>query len=230
MATIDIVDAAGKKTGSRDLPESVFAAPVNVPLMHQVVVAAMAAQRAGTHSVKTRGEVRGGGKKPWRQKGTGRARQGSIRSPQWVGGGVVHGPTPRDHSQRINKRMVKGALRSALSDALASGKINVLGELTFDGPKTKQAAETMAAIGCEGRVLLVLERPSEGAAIEKSFRNLPMVKIAYARGIGTYDVLLADHVVLTAAALDVLAGEAPSDAAPSDAAPAAADETGGEDA
>jgi large subunit ribosomal protein L4 len=204
MATIDIVDAAGKKTGSRDLPEAIFAAPVNVPLMHQVVVAAMAAKRAGTHKVKTRGEVRGGGKKPWRQKGTGRARQGSIRSPQWTGGGVVHGPVVRDHDQRINKKMVKGALRSALSDALTSGKLMVLDDLTFEAPKTKQAIETLAALECDGRVLIVLGEPSPGGAVEKSFRNLPMVRIAYGRGLGTYDVLLADRVVLTAAALDIL--------------------------
>ncbi len=212
MATIDIVNAAGKKAGSRDLPTDLFEAPVNVPLMHQVVVAAMAAKRAGTHKVKTRGEVRGGGKKPWRQKGTGRARQGSIRAPQWTGGGVVHGPTVRDHSQRVNKKMVRGALRSALSDALASGKLAVLDDLSFDQPKTKQAADTLSALDCDGRVLLVLARPSDDGAVEKSFRNLPMVRIAYARGIGTYDVLLADHVVLTAAALDAMSGAAVNDA------------------
>jgi large subunit ribosomal protein L4 len=209
VATIDIVDARGKKSGSRDLPAAIFDAPVNVPLMHQVVVAAMAAQRAGTHKVKTRGQVSGGGKKPWRQKGTGRARQGSIRAPQWSGGGVAHGPVPRDHAQRINKKMVKGALRSALSDAFTSGKITVIDELSFDGPKTKQAAETLSALRLEGRVLLVLPQPTDDGAVEKSFRNLPMVRIAYGRGVGTYDVLLADHVVLTSAALDALAeGEA----------------------
>jgi large subunit ribosomal protein L4 len=203
MATVDIMDAAGKKSGSRDLP-ALFDAPVNVPLMHQVVVAAMAGQRAGTHKAKTRGEVSGGGKKPWRQKGTGRARQGSIRSPQWAGGGVAHGPVPRDHSQRINKKMVKGALRSALADAHASGKLVVIDELTFDVPKTKQAVETLTALGFEGRVLLVLPRPTEDGNLEKSFRNLEMVRISYAQGIGTYDVLLADHVLFTAAALDAL--------------------------
>jgi large subunit ribosomal protein L4 len=206
MATIDIVDAAGKKSGSRDLPAAIFEAPINIPLMHQVVVAAMAGQRSGTHKAKNRGEVRGGGKKPWRQKGTGRARQGSIRAPQWTGGGVVHGPVVRDHTQRINKKMVRGALRAALSDALTSGKLLLLDELSFDEPKTKRAAETIAALGCDGRVLLVLAEPTDGAVVEKSFRNLPMVRIAYGRGLGTYDVLLADHVVLTAAALDVLAG------------------------
>ena len=206
MATIDIVDAAGKKSGTRDLPAAIFETPINVPLMHQVVVAAMAGKRAGTHKVKTRGEVRGGGVKPWRQKGTGRARQGSIRAPQWTGGGVVHGPVVRTHDQRINKKMVKGALRSALTDAATSGKLIAIKELTFDEPKTKQAAETLSALECEGRVLLVLDRPTDDGAIEKSFRNLTHVKIAYARGLGTYDVLLADHLVFTADALDALEG------------------------
>ena len=206
MATIDIMDAAGTKTGSRDLPADLFEADVNVPLMHQVVVASMAGLRAGTHKVKTRGEVRGGGKKPWRQKGTGRARQGSIRSPQWVGGGIAHGPVVRGHTQRINKKMVKGALRSALSDALASGKIIVIEDLGLSEPRTKQAVAALDALGCDGRVLLVLKEPSEASVIEKSFRNLQMVRVAYVRGIGTYDVLLADHVVFTGDALDVLAG------------------------
>jgi len=206
MPAIDVLDATGKKSGKRDLPAAIFEAPVNVPLMHQVVVAAMASRRAGTHKVKTRGDVRGGGVKPWRQKGTGRARQGSIRAPQWTGGGVVHGPVVRTHDQRINKKMVKGALRSALTDAATSGKLIAIKELTFDEPKTKQAAETLSALECEGRVLLVLDRPTDDGAIEKSFRNLTHVKIAYARGLGTYDVLLADHLVFTAEALDALEG------------------------
>jgi large subunit ribosomal protein L4 len=206
MATVDIVDAAGTKTGSRDLPAEIFEAKVNVPLMHQVVVAAMAGQRAGTHKVKTRGEVAGGGRKPWRQKGTGRARQGSIRAPQWVGGGVAHGPVLRDHNQRINKKMVKGALRSALADALASGKVSVIDQLSFDEPKTKRAAEIIDALDFDGRVLVVLATPTEGFTVEKSFRNMPMVKFGYAGGLGTYDVLLADHVLFTADAIDALTG------------------------
>ncbi len=204
MASIDIVDAAGKKSGTRELPAAIFEAPVNIPLMHQVVVAAMAGQRAGTHKVKTRGEVRGGGVKPWRQKGTGRARQGSIRAPQWTGGGVVHGPVVRTHDQRINKKMVKGALKSALSDALTSGKLVALKELSFTEPKTKQAAEMLSALGCEGRVLLVLATPTDAGAVEKSFRNIPHVRIAYTGGLGTYDVLLADHMLVTTEALDAL--------------------------
>jgi large subunit ribosomal protein L4 len=207
MASIDVLDTAGKKTGSRDLASDVFDAPVNVPLMHQVVVAGLAGIRAGTHATKTRGEVSGGGRKPWRQKGTGRARQGSIRAPQWTGGGVVFGPRPRSHEQRINKKMRRGALRSALTDAARSGKLAVVTDLGFDEPKTKRAAEVIDALGLEGRILAVLEQPSESGAVEKSFRNLDHVRIAYAGGLGTYDVLLADRVLLTAAALDVLEGK-----------------------
>ena len=158
MATIDILDAQGKKSGSRDLAADIFEAPVSVPLMHQVVIAGLAGLRAGTHSTKTRGEVSGGGRKPWRQKGTGRARQGSIRSPQWVGGGVAHGPQPRDHSMRVNKKMRKGALRSALTDALASGKLAVVSEIAFDEPKTKRAVELLSALELSGNVLVVLAR------------------------------------------------------------------------
>jgi large subunit ribosomal protein L4 len=208
MATIDIVDAAGTKTGSRDLPAEIFDAPVNVPLMHQVVVAGLASIRAGTHKVKTRGEVRGGGKKPWRQKGTGRARQGSIRSPQWTGGGIVHGPVVRDHDKRINKKMKRGALRSALSDALASGKLAVVQELAFEAPKTRDAVAVLDALGLEGRVLVVLDAPTPDGVAELSFRNLPRVKLAYAGGLGVYDLLLADRVLLTASAVDALEGHA----------------------
>jgi large subunit ribosomal protein L4 len=206
MATIDVLDATGKKTGSRDLAADLFEAPVNVPLMHQVVVAGLASIRAGTHKVKTRGDVRGGGKKPWRQKGTGRARQGSIRAPQWAGGGVAHGPVLRDHELRVNKKMKRGALRSALTDALTSGKLAVVGELAFDEPKTKQAVEVLEALDVEGRVLLVLAKPTDTGALEKSFRNLEQVRVAYAGGLGTYDVLLADRVVFTGDAIDALQG------------------------
>jgi large subunit ribosomal protein L4 len=208
MATIDVLDAAGKKTASRELPADLFEAPVNVPLMHQVVVAGLAGLRAGTHSTKTRGEVSGGGRKPWRQKGTGRARQGSIRSPQWTGGGVAHGPTPRDHAQRINKKMRRGALRSALTDAFRSGKLAVVEDLAWDEPKTKRAAAVLDALSLVGRVLIVLPAPTEAGAVERSFRNLPNVKLAYAGGLGTYDVLLADRVLLTAASVDAFAGAA----------------------
>ena len=202
MTSIDVLDAAGSKTGSRDLPASLFEATVSVSLMHQVVVAGLAGIRAGTHSTKTRGEVRGGGKKPWRQKGTGRARQGSIRSPQWVGGGIAHGPQPHGHEMRVNKKMKRGAMRSALTDALQSGKLAAIDELSFETPKTSEAAKILAALELTGRVLLVLPEPQD--TVERSFRNLPQVRIAYAPSLGVYEVLVADRVLFTGAALDIL--------------------------
>ena len=236
MASIEMRDVAGKKTGSRDLPAEIFESTVSVPLMHQVVVAGLAGIRAGTHSTKTRAQVRGGGKKPWRQKGTGRARQGSIRSPQWVGGGVAHGPTPRDHSQKINKKMRRGALRSALTDALQSGKLAVVDDLDWSEPKTKEAVGVLTSLELDGRILLVLPQPTETGSIEKSFRNLPNVKIAYSGGLGTYDVLLADRVLFTAAAVERLTGpksdrrtgaDAAQDAEPRDAGSQDAEEVAG---
>src|SRR5437773_4263438 len=145
MASLDLRDQGGKKAGSRELPAELFEAPVNVGLMHQVVVAGLAAIRRGTHSTKTRGEVRGGGKKPWRQKGTGRARHGSIRSPIWMGGGVAHGPKPRDYSMRVNKKMKKAALRGALTDAQRSGKLAAIDALSFEAPSTKDAVTALEA-------------------------------------------------------------------------------------
>jgi large subunit ribosomal protein L4 len=202
VTSIDVLDASGSTTGSRDLPASLFEATVSVSLMHQVVVAGLAGIRAGTHSTKTRGEVRGGGKKPWRQKGTGRARQGSIRSPQWVGGGIAHGPQPHGHEMRVNKKMKKGAMRSALTDALQSGKLAAIDELSFDTPKTSEAAKILAALELTGRVLLVLPEPQD--AVERSFRNLSAVRIAYAPSLGVYEILAADRVLFTGAALDIL--------------------------
>jgi large subunit ribosomal protein L4 len=206
MATIDVLSASGAKVATRDLSPDVFEARVSVPLMHQVVLAGMASLRRGTHSTKTRGEVRGGGRKPWRQKGTGRARQGSNRAPQWTGGGVVHGPRPRDHDMRVNKKMKKGALRSALTDALQSGKLVVLEDLGFDEPKTKRAVEILEALELGGKILLVLASPTDSGAVERSFRNLTGVRIAYARSLGVYEVIAADRVVFTQGALDVVEG------------------------
>ena len=202
MASIEIRDAQGAVVGTRELPAEIFERPVNVPLMHQVVVAGAAAQRGGNHSTKTRGEVSGGGVKPWRQKGTGRARQGSIRAPQWVGGGVAHGPKTRDHSVRVNKKMKRAALRSALSDAAAGGKLAVVDAIAFDGPKTKDATGLLDALEMGGRILLVIAEPHE--AIEKSFRNLPFVKIEYPGNLSTVDLLSADRVLFTRDALDAL--------------------------
>jgi large subunit ribosomal protein L4 len=204
MATVEVRDTEGKVLEQRELPADFFDAPINAPLMHQVVVAGLAAVRAGTHSTKTRAEVAGGGRKPWRQKGTGRARQGSIRAPQWVGGGVAHGPKPRSYEMRVNKKMKRNALRSALSDAVQSDKLAVIRGLAFDGPRTKDARELLDALGLDGHVLLVLAGPDE--AVEKSFRNLPNVKIEYPGNISTYDVLYADKLLFTAEALDVLEG------------------------
>ncbi len=206
MAKVPVLDETGAQVAERELAPHVFEAKVSVPLMHQVVVAGLASLRRGTHSTKTRGEVSGGGRKPWRQKGTGRARQGSIRAPQWTGGGVVHGPKPRDHSMRVNKKMKRGALRSALTDALQSGKLAVVRELAFEEPRTKRAAQILAALGLEGKVLLVLPGPTDDGAVEKSFRNLPNVRIAYAPSLGTYEVVAADRVLFTQAALDVVEG------------------------
>jgi large subunit ribosomal protein L4 len=201
---IDVMDAAGKKSGSHELAAGLFEAPVNIPLMHQVVVAGMAGLRAGTHATKTRGDVSGGGKKPWRQKGTGRARQGSTRSPQWVGGGVSHGPQPRSHDMRVNKKMKKGALRGALTDSLQSGKIAVVSELSFDEPKTGEAVKLLKVLDLQGKVLVVLPEPSDSGAVEKSFRNLRSIKVVYARGLGVYDLLRADRVLFSKAALEAL--------------------------
>jgi large subunit ribosomal protein L4 len=206
-AKVAVLDAAGNKLADRELASELFEAKVSVSLMHQVVVAGMASLRRGTHSTKTRGDVSGGGKKPWRQKGTGRARQGSNRSPQWTGGGIVHGPHPRDHSYRVNKKMKRGAVRSALTDALQSDKLVILDDPTFDEPKTKRAAEILDALGLQrGRFLLVVSQPTDSGAIEKSFRNIRGVRVTYARSLGVYELLAADKVILTTGALDVLEG------------------------
>ena len=206
MASIQVKGVSGQVLGERDLPADLFEAPVNVPVMHQVVVAGMAAQRAGTQSTKTRAEVSGGGKKPWRQKGTGRARHGSIRSPIWVGGGVSHGPKPRSYVMRVNRKMKKAALRAALTDALQSGKLAIVHGLAFDGPRTKDAVGVLRSLELEGLVLVVLGGPD--AAIEKSFGNLPQVKVDYPGNLSTYDLLYADRVLFTSEALDLLTGQA----------------------
>jgi large subunit ribosomal protein L4 len=205
MASIKMRGADGKEAGSVELPDAVFGAEINVHVMHRVVVAQRAAARAGTASTKTRGQVRGGGKKPWRQKGTGRARQGSIRAPQWTGGGVVWGPHPRDYDVRVNKKEKLIALRSALSDRHSAGNLHVLKEITFDAPKTRQAVELLDGLELrERKVLLVLEG-SEDAVI-KSFRNIPNVHLLESGQLNTYDVLYSDAVVFTRASLDAFLG------------------------
>jgi large subunit ribosomal protein L4 len=205
MAKVDVVNAGGKKAGSVDLPDEVFGVQVNVPVMHRVVRAQLAAARAGTHSTKTRAEVRGGGAKPWRQKGTGRARQGSRRAPQWTGGGVVFGPTPRDHGLRVNKKEKVLALRSALTDRRAGGNLVVVDGLDFDAPKTARAVELLDTLGLAGRKLLFVVDGLEEAAI-KSFRNLPAVHLITFDQLNTYDVLASDAVVFTRDSLDAFLG------------------------
>ena len=212
MATVDVLNAGGKKAGSVELPEEIFGVQVNVPVMHRVVRAQLAAARAGTHSTKTRAEVRGGGKKPWRQKGTGRARQGSTRAPQWRGGGVVFGPTPRDHSLRVNKKEKVLALRSALTDRRAGGNLVVLDGLDFDQPKTARAVELLEAVGLGGRKLLFVVDGLEEAAI-KSFRNLPTVHLITFDQLNTYDVLNSDAVVFTRDSLDAFLGRSTTEPA-----------------
>src|SRR5919197_3310287 len=205
MAKAPVLDRNGKKVADRELPAELFEAPVNVPLMHQVVVAGMAAIRRGTPSTKTRAEVRGGGRKPWRQKGTGRARHGSNRSPIWTGGGIAHGPRPRDHKMRVNKKMRRVALRGALTDAAQSGKLAVVDELSFDEPKTSEAVGLLEALEVRGRILLVLPEPDD--VVERSFRNLPYVKITFSRSLSVYDLIAADRVLFTRASLDALEGK-----------------------
>ena len=200
--TAELFDADGKKQGTVGLAPEIFGIEPNTAVMHQVVTAQLAAARAGTHSTKTRSEVRGGGRKPWRQKGLGRARHGSIRSPQWAGGGVAHGPKPRDYSQRTPKKMKRLALRSALSVRAADDRVKVVE--TFDvweTPKTKKAVSFLEAIGARGKVLLLAE-DHEKVAI-KSFRNLGHVIASSVGQANTYDVLWADTIVMSQGTLEL---------------------------
>lgn len=204
--TVDVVDTTGKKAGTADLPGEVFDAQTNIPLIHQVVVAQRAAARQGTHDTKSRGEVRGGGKKPYKQKGTGRARQGSTRAPQFAGGGVVHGPTPRDYAQRTPKKMKAAALRGALSDRARAGRVHVVtGFGINEAPSTKAALAVLDQLSGRKHVLVVVERNDELAW--KSLRNVERVHLLVADQLNTYDVLVSDDVVFTQGALDTfLAG------------------------
>jgi large subunit ribosomal protein L4 len=206
-----------------DLPADIFDVQVNIPLIHQVVVAQQAAARQGTHSTKTRGEVRGGGAKPYRQKGTGRARQGSTRAPQFAGGGIVHGPQPRDYAQRTPKKMKAAALRGALSDRARHGRIHVLtGVVEGDAPSTKTAASALSGLTERQNLLVVLDR-ADVAAI-KSVRNLENVHVLWADQLNTYDVLCADDVVFTEAALQAFLAGPPKQAATTAEPAAQADE------
>jgi large subunit ribosomal protein L4 len=199
-STVDILSPAGDKTGTVELPAEIFDTQVSVPLIHQVVVAQLAAARQGTHKTKTRGEVRGGGKKPYRQKGTGRARQGSTRAPQFAGGGVVHGPVPRDYSQRTPKKMKAAALRGALSDRARHGRVHVVTGVVEGEISTKAAKTLFGKISERKNVLLVVGRDDTAAWL--SARNLPQVHVLEPGQLNTYDVLISDDVVFTKAAFE----------------------------
>jgi large subunit ribosomal protein L4 len=199
MASIDMKSTAGKKAGTATLEDEWFGIEPNVPVMHQVVTAQLAARRAGSAKTLTRAQVRGGGAKPWRQKGTGRARQGSIRAPHWRGGGVAHGPKIRSYAQRTPKKMIRLALRSALSDRASEGKVLVVDDWGFDAPSTKAAVSALAALKLEGKVLVVLSNDDVTAA--KSFRNLPSVQVLRVSELNAYDILVNDWVVFTQATL-----------------------------
>ncbi|MGD0373471.1 MAG: 50S ribosomal protein L4 [Streptosporangiaceae bacterium] len=205
MSAVKLISASGDEGAAVDLPAEIFDAKVNVPLIHQVVVAQEAAARQGSHATKTRGAVRGGGKKPYRQKGTGRARQGSIRAPQFAGGGTVHGPVPRSYEQRTPKKMKAAALRGALSDRARHGRVHVVtGFVAGDGPSTKDAVALLAtAIGMKhdsAHTLVVAGR--DDAATWRSLRNAVGVHLLEPGQLNTYDVLVSDHVIFTEAALD----------------------------
>jgi len=201
VSTIDVRTPEGTTSGTVDLPAELFDVTANIPLIHQVVVAQLAAARQGTHSTKTRGEVRGGGKKPYRQKGTGRARQGSTRSPQWAGGGISHGPTPHGYAQRTPKKMIAAAIRGALSDRARDGRVHVVSELVAgDVPSTKKALAALAAVSTTDKVLVVLRRDDEISWV--SLRNAVTVHVIAVDQLNAYDILVADEVVFTQSSLD----------------------------
>jgi large subunit ribosomal protein L4 len=202
MTTVNVISPSGE-AGTAELPDAIFAAKVNVPLIHQVVVAQRAAARQGTHSTKTRGEVSGGGRKPYRQKGTGRARQGSIRAPQFTGGGVAHGPVPRDYAQKTPKKMKAAALRGALSDRAANDRVFVVTSfIEGDVPRTKDALAMLATVtdGADRNILIVTTHEDE--LTWKSLRNVPAVHLLAEDQLNTYDVLDSDYLIFTQAALD----------------------------
>lgn len=200
LVTVRSLD--GATVGEVELPAEWFGGPVNVPVMHEVVTAQLAAARQGTHKTKTRGEVSGGGRKPWRQKGTGRARQGSIRAPQWSGGGVAHGRVPKDWSIRVNKKVKRAALRSALSDRAGGQQVVVVRELSFATPRTKDAVRALEALEATGKVLVVLADRDEPTV--RSLRNLPDVHTLSVDQLNTHDVLISDVVVIDEAALPLI--------------------------
>ena len=200
MTTVKIVDQSGSSSGELELAESIFSGPVNTAVMHQALLRQLANARQGTHDTKTRTEVRGGGKKPWRQKGTGRARQGSIRSPQWTGGGIVFGPTPRSYRQDMPRKQRRLALRSALAAKALDGHITVLDGFNVDAPRTKAVVELLVGIEAGAKTLIVLGSHNDG--LERSARNLTEVRVILAANLSVRDLLVADTVVMTRDALD----------------------------
>ena len=235
MTSLTMKNQTGGDAGSVDLPDSIFATEPNMAVLHQVVTAQLAAARAGTHSTKTRAEVRGGGAKPWRQKGTGRARQGSIRAPHWRGGGVAHGPKPRSYKQRTPKKMVRLALIGALSDRASESRVMVLDQWQFDAPKTKDALTALSALGLRPagerppRVLLVLDRDEQTAW--KSFRNLgERVQIILPEELNAYDVLVNDWLVFSSPTLEVIVSRLTDNAGSRAASIDVVDANAGEDA
>ena len=217
MAEITLKTVAGKDAGNIELDDAMFGVQPNVPVMHQVVTAQLANRRAGTQSTKTRAEVRGGGAKPYRQKGTGNARQGSTNSPHYTGGGIALGPKPRSYAQRTPKKMIKLALRSALSDRANDGKVVVVDEWGFDAPKTKDAKAALSALGVDGRVLVVIDRFDSPVAL--SFRNLPEIQLIKAGELNAYDVLCNDWIVFEKELLPTSDKTAETQAAEDDQAP-----------
>lgn len=204
MPSVDVKDASGKKVGTVDLPEAWFSGEVNVPVMHQVVTAQLANARQDSARTKARGEVRGGGRKPWRQKGTGRARQGSIRSPQWVGGGVAHGrKADENHHVRVNKKVRRLALRSALTDRANGDNVVVVRGLGFDAPRTKDAVAALGALELADRKVLVVLSDNHQPTV-RSFRNLRTVHTLVVDQLNVYDVLKSDVVVFAEEALDLI--------------------------
>ena len=195
MSKVDIVKSDGAKAGSVDLDDSIFGIEPNIPVMHQVVNGQLAAKRSGTHNTKTRAEVRGGGAKPWKQKGTGRARAGSSRMPHWRGGGVAMGPKPRDYSQKTPKKMKRLALFSALSDRAASDNILIVDSWDFEAPSTKAAQNALKAIGVTGKILLVIN--ADDTNTQKSFRNLEDVHVLPIGQLNVFDILVSDFIIFT---------------------------------
>ncbi len=200
VRSLEVLDAKGKKTGSVELPGAIFDVQTNVPLIHQVVTAQLAAARQGTHKTKGRGEVSGSGVKPFKQKGTGRSRQGSIRAPEHRGGGIVHGPVPRDYAQRTPKKMIASALLGVLSDRARGERLHVVENFGTDAPSTKTAATLLADVATSKNVLIVLDR--DDLVGHKSVRNLPNVHVLFSDQLNAYDVVVSDDIVFTKAAFD----------------------------